>query len=137
MGEVISSMIARDIQKATGLSAQDFAILSQLRSTRNGVRKQRDIQQFLGWDKSRLSHQLSRMASREVITRENRPEQGLVVCITEEGIKQIIQAEPIHSAAVRRYFLDFLNPDDMNALTSIAAKLREGLESQATYDDFQ
>jgi len=137
MSEVISSMIARDILKATGLSAQDFAVLSQLRTTHSGERKQRDIQQFLGWDKSRLSHQLSRMTSRKVITRENRPGQGAVVCITEEGTRQIDLAQPVHAAAVRQYFLSYLTTDDTDVLTGIAAKLREGLEPQVNYDDFK
>jgi DNA-binding MarR family transcriptional regulator len=137
MAEVISSRIASELQKATGISGQDFAILALLKATCHGELRQRDIQQFLGWDKSRLSHQLSRMETRAVVTRENRSGQGVMVCITEEGIRQITEAEPLHAAAVRQYFLKFLTTEDTAVLTDIAGKLRKGNEPDATYEDFQ
>lgn len=136
MAEVISSKIASELQKATGISGQDFAILALLKATRHGELRQRDIQQFLGWDKSRLSHQLSRMETRDAVIRESRQGKGVVVRITKAGTALIVQAEPVHAAAVRQYFLNFLNAADTGALTEIAGKLRKGIEPDATYEDF-
>lgn len=73
MGEVIASRIGREITQKTGLSSADFTILMQLSMNGGNHQRQCDIQTFLEWDKTRLSHQLSRMETRGLIEKKARP----------------------------------------------------------------
>ena len=124
MGEVISSLVAQQITATTGLSGADFAVLSQLHAAGGGHR-QKDMQTFLGWDKSRLSHQLARMEVRSLITKGQQGPNGSEVRLTREGLMKLEEALPVHAAEVRRYFIDPLSKQDIAALRTVANKLRK------------
>ena len=125
LAEVITGRIARDISDATGLSGPDFMILMALIRDPHGALLQRDLLEYLEWDKSRLSHQLSRMASRELVQRSRNNSAGISVSITETGRQLLATARPVHAKSVRRNFLDKLTPEDVNALIAITGRLRQ------------
>ncbi|HBR2024124.1 TPA: winged helix-turn-helix transcriptional regulator [Klebsiella variicola] len=127
MAEIISGRITQEITRTTGLSGPDFGVLMQLDEAQDGQRRQRDVQAFLEWDKTRLSHQLTRMATRGLIERESAGASGVMIRITEEGRRQLDAAKPVHAEGVRRYFLDHLSPHDVENLQGIAQKLRKAL----------
>ena len=84
----------------------------------------------LEWEKSRLSHQLSRMAARGLITREECAEdgRGAVVRITEKGRALAETAREVCEQTVRRVLVDALTPDQLDALGSIAEVVLARLE---------
>jgi DNA-binding MarR family transcriptional regulator len=124
MGELISSLVAQQITVVTGLSSADFAVLSQLRAA-GGGKRQKEMQMFLGWDKSRLSHQLARMEARSLISKSQQGPNGPEVRITREGRMKLEEALPTHAAEVRRYFIDPLSKEDIAAIRIVADKLRK------------
>ena len=125
LAEVITGRIVRDINDATGLSGPDFMILMALSKNPHGALLQRDLLEYLEWDKSRLSHQLSRMASRELVQRSRTHFAGISVSITQAGYQLLAKARPVHMESVRRNFLDKLTPEDVHALIAITARLRQ------------
>lgn len=126
MGEVISSLVAQQITVATGLSGADFAVLSQLHAAA-GSKRQKEMQTFLGWDKSRLSHQLARMEERSLISKDLKGPNGPEVRLTREGLVKLEEALPVHAAGVRRHFIDPLSKEDIAAIRIVAAKLRKAV----------
>jgi DNA-binding MarR family transcriptional regulator len=122
--EIISGRIARDITRVTGLSAADINVLMELAKVDDNCRRQRDIQDFLEWDKTRLSHQLTRMAGRGLIERVNGNGGQVVIRLTEVGRAHLDTAIPIHAAGMRKYFLDHLSAEDLAGLLAITGKLR-------------
>jgi len=70
-----------------------------------------DLGTELGWDRSRLSHQLVRMENRGMVVREDCAEdaRGLMVRITRDGRRGIEAAAPAHAEAVQRHFFDHLS----------------------------
>jgi len=44
---------------------------------------------------------------------------GFLAVLTEEGLRRLQEARPTHLAGVRRLFLDFLEPDELNSLAAI------------------
>src|SRR5262245_45182372 len=70
-----------------GISAAGSAVLVPLSEARDGVLRARELGKALGWDRSRLSHQLSRMEARRMVVREECAEdaRGLMVRITADG----------------------------------------------------
>src|SRR4051794_16258611 len=60
--------LGRELQAEAGLSLPDFAVLVQL-SEHECTMRVLELARALGWEKSRLSHQLSRMQQRGLIQR--------------------------------------------------------------------
>ncbi|WP_221623504.1 MarR family winged helix-turn-helix transcriptional regulator [Burkholderia stagnalis] len=127
MAEIVSGRIAQDITRATGLSGSDLGVLMLLDEAEDGRCRQRDLQGFLEWDKTRLSHQLTRMASRGLIERESGEGNVVIICMTQEGRRQLAAARPVHVEGVRTYFLDHLSQDDLASLQIVVRKLRKAL----------
>ena len=128
MAEITSGRIVQDIARSTGLSRADFIVLMELNQSKDRCRRQRELLDYLEWDKTRLSHQLTRMAGRGLIERDTDSENVVVIRMTTEGHAQLRAARPVHAAGVRRYFLDHLSADDRAALQRITDKLHAALQ---------
>ena len=109
-----------EINQGSGLSAADYAILIPLSESADGVLRPRDIGREIWWDRSRLSHQLTRMEKRGLVAREECAEdgRGALVRMTPAGRAAIEGAAPDHVAATRRYFFDHLSSRDVDVLTA-------------------
>src|SRR5258708_35408091 len=70
-----------------GLSGPDYSVLHPLSEAPGGLLRARELGTELGWDRSRLSHHLSRMVKRGLIGREECTEdgRGLMVRVTDVG----------------------------------------------------
>ena len=81
-----------------------------------------ELGKFLDWEKSRLSHHLTRMANRGLITKEpcDEDRRGAFIVITAQGRSAIAAAAPGHLASVRRLFIDLLTPAQIDAMAEIA-----------------
>src|SRR3984885_10493895 len=82
MGEDVMARVGRDIADATGLSGAEFGVLSRLAALGKGEMRQQALAQAMGWDKSRLSHQLTRMQERALIERRRTDGKTVLVALT-------------------------------------------------------
>jgi len=128
MAEITSGRIVHDITHSTGLSSADFVVLMELSKAKDRCRRQRELLDYLEWDKTRLSHQLTRMAGRGLIERDTDSDNVVVIRMTAEGRTQLGAARPVHVVSVRRNFLDHLSADDLAALQQITDKLHAALQ---------
>ncbi len=110
-----------------GLSTADFELLVPLSEVRDNVLRARDLGRLVGWDRSRLAHQLRRMEQRGLVHRFDCPTdaRGTMVELTEEGRTLITRAAPGHVETVRRVFVDLLDPAEVDTLTAIATRVAE------------
>lgn len=118
----LAGRISRDLARATGLSEADFEILTALTESPGEPVRAMALRCGLEWEKSRLSHQLRRMEQRGLVRREHCEEdnRGAVVRVTEAGRQLAEKARHYYEAAVRRYALDILSPEQLAALGNIA-----------------
>lgn len=124
LSEQALARVGAEIERETGLSGADFGILSRLEDLGGGELAQRDLALSLGWHKSRLSHQLTRMEARELVVRRQADEaRGVLVLITVEGRERIAAARPVHAGAVRRHLLDHLDAHERAVIVAVAARL--------------
>ena len=74
-----------------GLSGPDYKVLHPLSEAPGGLLRARELGTEIGWDRSRLSHHLTRMEKRGLIAREECAEdgRGLMVRVTDAGRKAI------------------------------------------------
>jgi DNA-binding MarR family transcriptional regulator len=124
--EAVSSRISREVAEATGLSAADYRVLSCLVDRGGGQLRQRELATALAWDKSRISHQLTRMQERNLLKRTKTAERGSNVAITTAGRTALESARPIHAHSVRRYLIERLTPAQVAAILAIGGDAKGG-----------
>ena len=112
--------VGRDIAKATGLSGPEFGVLSRLAALGKGEMRQQALSEMMGWDKSRLSHQLTRMQQRRLIQRRPTDGKGVLVVLTERGRAALDAARPIHADSVRRNLLSRLSSEQIDTIVRVS-----------------
>jgi DNA-binding MarR family transcriptional regulator len=121
--------LARQLAADSGLSYPDYVVLVALTDRADGKLRQFELAEVLGWEKSRLSHHVTRMATRGLVKKEacNDDRRGGFVVITKRGRKEIDAAAPGHVAAVRRLFIDHLTPGQLAAVGEAAEVVLDAL----------
>ncbi len=120
--ERVREAVAEDIRSATGLSDPDFGILTRLIDLGGGQLRQSELSASMGWHRSRLSHQLTRMEQRGLVTR-NRIDGGVHVSITPSGRELAAAARPVHATAVREHLTDRVSDVNYEALLQLLESL--------------
>jgi DNA-binding MarR family transcriptional regulator len=120
--EAVRTRVGADISAATGLSDPDFAVLTRVAELGDGRLRQNKLAASMGYQRSRLSHHLSRMVERGLIARETAGD-GVDVLLTDGGRAAVEQARPVHAAAVRKHLLEPLAGMDRGALAGMLAAL--------------
>jgi DNA-binding MarR family transcriptional regulator len=124
LGEHALSQVGNEIERCTGLSGSDFGVLTRLEDLGGGALGQSELGKSLDWDKSRLSHHLSRMEKRDLVARETAEGgRGVIIVITETGRREIAAARPIHADAVRRHLLQHISTRDAAVILKLARRL--------------
>ncbi|RAJ51126.1 DNA-binding MarR family transcriptional regulator [Streptomyces sp. KhCrAH-43] len=118
--EVVRARVIADTADAAGLSEPDLTILVSL-SKAGGSLRQNELAASLGWDRTRISHQLTRMSKRDLIARERSG--GVTVTLTEEGRRTVAAVHPGLEAAVRRHFTDKLTAREAETLDALLRRL--------------
>ena len=108
-----------DTLKAGGeVSASEFAVLVALSEAPEQHLRLHELCTQLEWDRSRASHQVTRMEKRGLLYKEPDAEdaRGINVCVTHAGLEHLRRAAPEHVESVRRMVFDHLQPEDVPAL---------------------
>ncbi|WP_375477608.1 MarR family winged helix-turn-helix transcriptional regulator [uncultured Jatrophihabitans sp.] len=123
MHALLMAQLNRDLQEDSSISTADFAVLVQLSEHEAGDMRVLELARALRWEKSRLSHQLSRMTQRGLIARSECQEdrRGAFVVLTQRGRETVEQAAPRHVEGVRRYLFDQLDDDQVGVLSDLCA----------------
>lgn len=121
----MATAIDRQLARDSALSGSEYEVLVLLSESTTGVVRSRDLLNELSWERSRLSHLLSRMAKRGLLERLpcSSDARGLDVRITPEGRRAIAAAAPGHLEMVRAALIDQLTQEEMEAVRSIAGKV--------------
>ncbi|CAL9324420.1 MarR family winged helix-turn-helix transcriptional regulator [Streptomyces sp. SudanB66_2053] len=132
MQETLIGRLSRHIQSDSGMSASDYLVLVNLTERGDGRMRFSDLVKGLEWEKSRVSHQITRMAKRGLVAKEECPDdgRGAFIVATPAGYKAIEEAAPQHVEHVRRLFIDALTPSQLTALARISNRVLDHMEKQ-------
>jgi len=131
----LEGALARQLAAESDLSYSDYLVLVALTDRGDDRLRLFELGELLGWEKSRLSHHLSRMAARGLVKKTTckTDRRGADVAITNRGRRALEAAAPGHVAAVRRLFVDRLSADQLDAIAEAAeAVLAEFDHAEAT-----
>ena len=126
--------LARQLASESGLSYPDYVVLVALTDADDGSKRLFELARDLGWEKSRLSHHLTRMEERGLVKKKpcTTDRRGSYVVVTKRGRKEIESAAPGHVAAVRRLFIDRLTPGQLDAVGDAAEAVLAALDHDDT-----
>ena len=106
------------LQGGSDLSSSEFAVLVTLSEADDHSLRLRALCGSLDWDRSRTSHQITRMERRGLVTkrRSEGDARGVEVSLTEEGTRRLESAAPDHVESVRRIVFDHMTPEQREPL---------------------
>lgn len=118
----LEAQLNRRLHDRFGLSMADYEVLVHLSEAPGGVLRLFELGRIVDWEKSRLSHHLTRMAKRGLVERRECPSdgRGAFVALTATGRAAIERAAPGHVEDVRQFVVDALGPERLAALGDIA-----------------
>ncbi len=121
----LNAQLARDLAKHSELSYQDYMVLVALTAQPEGRMRLFELGHQLGWEKSRLSHQVTRMVERGLVEKLKCPSdlRGAVVGVVARGRAEIGAAAPGHLEAVRRLFIDLLAAEQLEAIAEVCERV--------------
>ena len=125
MGADVLEKVEHDIVQSTGLSGSDFGVLSRLADLGAGELRQQALAESLGWDKSRLSHHLTRMQNKRLVNRREADARGVLVVLTKTGRTKLDAARPVHADSVRRNLLTRIDEQQTEALVLMSDLLKK------------
>jgi len=134
LSDLLRFRVAADIRDVSDLSPADHSVLLHIAENEPGRMSQQDLTSSMYWSKSRVSHQLSRMESRGLLTRRPDPHsRQLVVAITKEGRAVIKAVTPAHAAAVRRHLLSHATAEELTILVQLAERIGDDVDAGIPY----
>lgn len=116
----LDRVISADLA-GSGLSHADYAVLVGLSAAGSGGVRVGRLREWIGWESSRLAHQLRRMEKRGLVARCPAADdgRGTVVTITPEGQGRIEAAAPSHVGTVRTHFIDLMTDEERRILSGV------------------
>ena len=125
MKELLGSRLEQQLQATSNLSNADFTVLVVLSESPGRRCRLFELGRTIGWEKSRLHHQLTRMSQRGLVRRESDPEsvRGMYAVLTDEGFSAIVAAAPAHNREVQRLFFDHITEQQVKQLKVISRRV--------------
>jgi DNA-binding MarR family transcriptional regulator len=129
MSGALQAAMNRQLQRDCGLSLADYDVLVAL--DEREVCRMNELGERLGWEQSRLSHQLRRMRSRGLVGRRGADDdrRGATVELTTAGRSALESAAAGHVALVREVVFDGVRAADVRAVdrwtSTVLERLRE------------
>lgn len=123
----LEAAMNRQLQQECGLSLADYDVLVALDES-PGCRMN-DLGQHLGWEQSRVSHQLRRMRDRGLVDRHNADDdrRAVIVELTAQGRDALTTAAPAHAELVRTVVFEGMTAAQLRAVdqwvTGVLARL--------------
>lgn len=132
LNALLPGALQHALQADAGLSLPDFDVLVQLTDSPEGRVRVNDLARALNWERSRVSHHVTRMERRGLVQREECRDdgRGAFVVLTEDGRAAIERAAPAHVRTVRSLVFDALTPTETEVMASAVDKVLERLEGE-------
>ena len=126
------------LQAGADISSSEFAVLVSLSEADEKAMRLRDLCADLDWDRSRASHQITRMEKRGLVEKKRcaRDGRGVLIALTDAGREKQVQAAPAHVESVRRLVFDHLPAEDIPVLKEFFSGVVE-VDNLPGYDGYE
>jgi DNA-binding MarR family transcriptional regulator len=124
----------RQLQAESDLSLSDYHLLNALRHAPGRRMRVRPLAAKIGWERSRVSHQVRRMVGRGLVARAlaDDDRRATEVTLTPQGRRAIRDATEGHAELVEQLFFAGLPADLLGPLTTALESIYETILAQGT-----
>ena len=132
LGARITNALSRELQLDSTISLADYEVLVYLSESPDHRQRVVALAEAMKWERSRLSHQITRMAKRGLVRREScdNDGRGAFVILEEQGLEAITAAAPGHVEAVRHMMFDGLSAEQLAAFRDVLAHIEPQVADQ-------
>ncbi|TMQ94207.1 MarR family transcriptional regulator [Actinomadura soli] len=114
----LTEIMDRDLKSRHGLSVSEYEILVRLSEAPQRQLRMAELAENASQSRSRLSHTCSRLESKGLVKRDSCPndKRGVYAQLTDQGFTALERAARDHVETVRTYFIDVIEPQDLEAV---------------------
>ena len=125
------------LEANAGISSPDYVVLLVLFEAPERRLRATRIADLIAWEKSRLSHQLTRMEQRGLVRREacDDDARGKWVVLTNDGRRAVLKAMRDHNRAIREYFFDVVDDEEQAVLRRLSERVLSAIDPPVCHDD--
>jgi DNA-binding MarR family transcriptional regulator len=126
----LAGELGRTLGEVAAISYQDYLVLAVLKE-QGGRARPVHLGRELGWEKSRLSHHVSRMIDRGLVKRDSvtSDKRGALIIATPKGLRAADAARTYHDRVVREHFLDLVSDKELATIRRVAERVLASLGS--------
>lgn len=120
------------LQRDHGISISELEVLMALVRAPGRRLRVRELVDVTGWEKSRVSHQVTRMAARGFVERQECAEdrRASYIHLTGDGRRVVVRALPEHTATIRRVLFDALTDAQQAEFLQISRRMIAANEAE-------
>ncbi|MFC8922178.1 MarR family winged helix-turn-helix transcriptional regulator [Cellulosimicrobium sp. NPDC057127] len=110
--------MSREHEERSTVSLNEYELLVRLSESPDHTLRMSALAEGLARSRSRVTHTVARMEARGLVRRSasTGDRRGVNCVMTEAGQRTLVEAAPAHVAAVRRFMVDVLTPEQFRAL---------------------
>jgi DNA-binding MarR family transcriptional regulator len=127
---LLTAELDRELQRDHGISKAEFSVLLTLRQAPGRQLQVGELGEALAWEKSRVSHLLTRMESRGLVQRTESGARRTGVRLTDDGYRTAEGAVLTHGSNLRQHFFAGLAPEQEKAIRDWSEQLIARLDPQ-------
>jgi DNA-binding MarR family transcriptional regulator len=111
-------VLDRDLKARHSLTISEYEILVRLSEAPERRLRMAELASSASQSRSRLSHTCGRLEAKSLVRRDSCPgdKRGVFAVLTDQGLATLERAASDHVAAVREFFVDVIDPADLEAL---------------------
>ena len=120
--ELLPGVLDSQLRRDATLTHFEYTVLAMLSEAPGGTLRMTALAARSNATLPRLSHVVTRLTSRDLVAREQAPDDGraIDVTLTHEGLAVLVAAAPGHVENVRQHVLDALTPEQVAQLAAIS-----------------
>lgn len=128
----LMEVLGRELQSRHDISLADYRILVLLSESPDGSVRMSELADGILSSRSRLTHQVRRMETQNLVTRSTCVEdgRGVLAIITPQGREKLAEAAPTHLRGVRSYLIDLLDDQELATVARVFGKVDAVLDAR-------
>ncbi len=126
----LTDVLDRDLKTKHGLSGAEYEILVRLSEAPEHRLRMAELAEYASQSRSRLSHTVARLECKGLVARGTcgNDKRGVNAELTDEGYALLSKAAMDHVATVREFFVDIIEPEDLNAVGRAFSAVAERIQ---------
>lgn len=129
MRRQLDRALETQLRRDSAVSVAEYEVLLALHEAPDRQLRIKEISARTGWEKSRVSHQVTRLEKRRLLSRSEceTDGRGSWVALTSDGRRTVLDAMRAHGDAIRQYFFDLLAAGEGELLQRFSEQVLEAI----------